>query len=320
MLYNIICSVISHKYEQTVNLSRNFACIKAYIFDKRPAIGYNITNIGLGFGQGSPPMPILSYKKFVGNKLKTLFVRLEVNMQKLRKIIYIALLVLTVSVLSLFVAACGDKQESAPSEYTIYFMLDATNEYDSYTGVKGSDIVRTKDDPVKANYEFDGWSLSPNGEVVELPQKMPGNSVKYYAVFSRRYTITLNVGSGTLDTANKLSVKANQKLYDIVSDIIPAAPGESEFDAWYYGNRKIDAQSTVSMPSSSITLDARYSIGYTVNVYKETGFKTDTYTEFSADKVTKTGFVGAAPKETEFPSFAEYDLNEIGRASCRERV
>ncbi len=309
VLYNIICSVISHKYEQTVNLSRNFACIKAYIFDKRPTIGYNITNIGLGFGQGSPPMPILSYKKFVGNKLKTLFVRLEVIMKKLRKIIYIALLVLTVSVLSLFAAACGDKRESAPSEYTIYFMLDATNEYDSYTGVKGSDIVRTKDDPVKANYEFDGWSLSPNGEVVELPQKMPGNSVKYYAVFSRRYTITLNVGSGTLDTANKLSVKANQKLYDIVSDIIPAAPGESEFDAWYYGNKKIDAQSTVSMPSSSITLDARYSIGYTVNVYKETGFKTDTYTEFTADKVTKTGFVGTAPKETEFPSFAEYDLN-----------
>lgn len=231
-------------------------------------------------------------------------------MNRLRKFFYSITVAAIIAAVGVFVAACSDKQDSKPApDYTIRLMLNADAEYESYTGKAGSAVVFDKGDPTRVNAVFDGWSLQPNGEVTELPTVMPAENVSYYAIFSRRYTITLRVGEGELTGSDKLSVKADQNLYDLVKEITPSAPGVSVFDAWYYGSRKIDADSTVTMPASSITLEARYNIGFKLNVYKEGKFGHEDYTSSAADSVSGTGFVGSAPRDSEYPNFVGYELN-----------
>ncbi len=263
--------------------------------------------------------PILSFWKFVEidshSHLK------EVIMKRLRKFLYsftlVAVMIFTVA---MFTVACGETQDDKPAkEYTIRLMLGVDSEYDSYKGKAGSTVVFTQPDPTRVNAVFDGWSKTPDGDIVALPTVMPAEDATYYAVFSRRYTLTLNAGDGTLEQRS-LSVKANQNLYSLVKDIVPAAPGDSTFDAWYYGNRKIDAASTVSMPSSSITLEARYTIGYNINIFKENTYASGEYTKSDSDAVKGVGFVGSTPKDSDYPGFAGYEINADKSGNTSQHV
>lgn len=233
-------------------------------------------------------------------------------MKKLHRFLYIVTIALVISAIAMFVAACSGTEEPAPpKQYTLTFKLDENTDYDSYTGVKGSEVTR-KPDPTDATARFEGWSTEPNGDIVEVPTVMPAEDQTYYAVFARYYNITLNAGAGTLDDAQKrLESKAEQSIYSIVKDVVPTAPGSAEFDGWYYNNVKLTDESKDVMPAKNIALDAKYSIGYTVNIHVQEKFGEDgEYKEDASKKIVGKGLVGATVRTSEYPKLDGYAIND----------
>lgn len=211
-------------------------------------------------------------------------------MKKLRKALFIAVMAVVVAVTGAFFVACNDKKPDN-TEYTLTFMV-GTVPYETVTGVEGSEVKLTKPDPTRAGYTFDGWSLTDNGAVVEIPSKMPAQNITYRAVFSARYDITLNAGIGSIgDGQTTISAKAGDNLYSLVSDITPSVTGDAEFDAWFYGSTKLDAQSSAVMPAGNITLTAKYKVDYQITVYKQTVYEGNDY-EAESKIESGSGYVG----------------------------
>ena len=125
-------------------------------------------------------------------------------MKKTRKSLYLIVFAIVVAMASLFAMACGDANTSSDIKYKLTFM-DGTRVYRSYEYEEGADIAAV-DDPTRNNYVFVGWSLTENGKVVDLPSKMPGENMTYYAVFSVQYTITLDPGVGSIADAEKTAL------------------------------------------------------------------------------------------------------------------
>lgn len=215
-------------------------------------------------------------------------------MKRARRLLYLIVMAVVVAAIAVFASACGDEREQPATEYTLTFM-NGTAPYYSIKGTAGSDVVFDEEEPARTNLVFDGWSETDGGEVVELPAKMPAENKTYYAVFSARYTLTLNPGSaGALAAADRtVAVKAGASLYDVVSTVTPMTVGDATFEAWYYGNSKIDAQSTAVMPTENITVSAKYTVDYVVNIYKQSIYGDTSDASYGEPKqVSGKGYVG----------------------------
>lgn len=230
-------------------------------------------------------------------------------MKKTKKLWYLLAAIATVAAFAACGAACAPAETPAPPpQYTVTFKInEGLSAYEKVTAAVGAELSRTKPDPVRAGFAFDGWSLTPDGEVTALPDRIPDGNVTYYAVFSKRFGVTLDVGAGTYAGETSFSVRAGDKLYDIVKDIAPTAPGKSAFDGWYFDGEKIDANSQATAPDDAVVLQARYTVGYTLVTKKETGYGKGTYGG-NADSVIGTGFVGSAPDGARFPTYEGFDL------------
>lgn len=231
-------------------------------------------------------------------------------MKSLRKIIYISAIVAAMVAIFCVAAACGsDNVVSGPAEQsTVYFKLDDGKDYDSCTGNVGDDIKRNKPDPSRAGSEFVGWSLTPNGDIIELQTKFPKGGATYYAVFSKSYTVSLDAGDGVLEGTSRHKVKVGDDLYSKFLSIRPTAPGVSQFDGWYYNDQRLDVQSQVAMPESNITLVAKYSIAYSVKVFKQDDVKSENYSEDAVSSVTGNAIVGT-PLARVLPQIEGYNLD-----------
>lgn len=226
-------------------------------------------------------------------------------MKKVRRFLYLAIMAVTIAVVAVFAAACGEKEKAPATQYTLKFM-NGTAVYDTVTGTAGS-AIEYKSDPTRANLVFDGWSLTENGEITELPEKMPAENRTYYAVFSARYRVTLNAGScGSVPVESAtLTVKSGVKLYDLISDITPTVAGNATFAAWFYNGAELTAQSTTLMPTADITLEAKYSVAYSLNEYKQLKYGVEGYGD--ANVVSGTGYVGEYPV---ISNYTGYEYNE----------
>lgn len=228
----------------------------------------------------------------------------EVSMKNNRKLLLGAVVAVVLAICAFGMAACGEKNVTPKEKHTLTFIV-GTVPYDTVTAEEGS-AYTMKEDPTRQNYDFDGWSLTQNGAVVELPATMPSEDRTYYAVFSARYNLTLNAGIGTLsDDRNVISTKKGQDLYTLLSGVTPTvSDGDATFAGWYLrGNELISETSGLKMPGSNVEAVAKYSVGYTIEVFKETDYDTGEY-ETKTETVSKTAFVG--DKITEFPSYTGY--------------
>ncbi|MDE7164696.1 MAG: InlB B-repeat-containing protein [Clostridiales bacterium] len=216
-----------------------------------------------------------------------------------------------IGVATVFVACSEttDNPPPTPKEYTITLMLNEEQVWDTFTGKAGDEVKFEKGLPSRNNYEMKGWSATLNGAAAQLPTVMPESDQTYYAVFVRYYNLTLRAGAGTLAGDGNIRAEEGQSLYSLVKDVAPTAPGSSKFDGWYYGNKKIDAQTSDTV-TGTLTLDARYTVDYTINIFKQNDYKSDDYTKVETDTVEKSGFIGSSPRDSEYPSYPGFEFDE----------
>lgn len=192
---------------------------------------------------------------------------------------------------SLVFAACADK----PSAYTLTFETNGGTKIDPITAEAGA-TVTPPDDPEKEGFVFDGWYLSADftGEAVSIPSTMPSENVTYYAKFDKiaTATLTLNAGLGTL-TQTSFELEVGTDVFEYVSAIVPAAPEGLTFGGWFVGESETLLAAGTKLPEAGISLTARYTVPYTVEVYKQTAAGGEEYTLASDVTVDGgSGYVG----------------------------
>lgn len=213
-------------------------------------------------------------------------------MKKLHRVVLAVIFAAMLALGALGFAACSDANNSK-SQYTMTFMV-GTMVYDSVTETEGN-AYQTKEPPVRINNVFEGWSRTEGGEVEDLPQTMPSENRTYYAVFSAQFTLSLNAGIGELpDEQKTMSVKVGEDLYAKLLSVTPTlTDADATFDGWYLGGtQKITASAGLTMPNANADVVAKYSVAYTLNIYKELDLDSGEYKATPDDTSTGTAFVG----------------------------
>lgn len=245
---------------------------------------------------------------------KRTLISIEVFMKKLYRVVLSALLVVVLALCAFSFAACADSKESEKEQYTMTFMV-GTMVYDTVTATEGS-AYQTKGDPVRPNNVFEGWSNAEDGAVEALPETMPSENRTYYAVFSAQFTLKLDASFGSIpEEQASMTVKVGENLYSKLSSITPTlASGDAKFDGWYLrGTEKITEASGLTMPNGNVEAVAKYSVAYTVNIYKEHELDSGNYGE-PVTVLENTAFVGDTVAE--LPSYTgfRYDNDKANTA------
>lgn len=209
----------------------------------------------------------------------------------LRKSLLLCLSTVFFFVLSVFFVSCGKDTKS----FTMTFVTNGGTEIAPITAEAGADITPPVD-PEKADSVFEGWYLHEDfsGKKQSIPAKMPEENVTYYAKFTdlQKATLTLDATEyGSLSTT-QYSVVVGTNVQEFVESIAPQGNGDAQFACWYDGYQALSP--TKKMPSKGLTLTAKYTVSYEVEVYQQNA-NDDLYTlDDDANLVEGdlSGFVG----------------------------
>lgn len=179
----------------------------------------------------------------------------------------------------LLAVSCGDDDS-----VRFTFETNGGTAIEDVTTEKGQEY--TLPTPVREGYSFEGWYTTPDFSGDPVTTVSAESSQTYYAKWEQMYLVTMNLNGGTLASSDPLYLKEGTNVYEAVASFIPTLSG-CPFLGWYVGDEPLSE--TQTMTSAGITLNARYSVGYTVEVYlqlaDQSGYE-------QAEDVTGTGYVG----------------------------
>lgn len=162
---------------------------------------------------------------------------------------------------SLLAVSCGDKNSIV---YT--FETNGGGSVESVT-LKPGDEYTLPDPPLREGYRFQGWYTNPEFSGESVKEVSAEQSCTYYAKWEQLYFVTLDVQGGTLTPALEgFYLGEGENLGAAMNAYVPELSG-CEFAGWYLGDEEISEEQTMS--ASAVTLTARYTVGYTVEIYKE---------------------------------------------------
>ncbi len=150
---------------------------------------------------------------------------------------------------------------------------------------KGSDY--TLPDAEREGYEFEGWydNSGFTGQVVK--DITASSDATYYAKWAKLFTVTLDADGGSLSSTS-FKLKEGANLYDALASYTPTKT-DHQFDAWMDNTTPVALNR--KMPSSDITLKARYKVKYTVKIFKQSIEDESNYE--AADDFIGYGYAGA---------------------------
>lgn len=125
---------------------------------------------------------------------------------KLRRPIFITIILALVAAMTLSVAACGGND--AAKTYTMRFETYGGTEIEPITAVGGS-MIFAPSDPEKSGSTFMGWYTDSkfSGEAVQIPNIMPNKNITYYAKFDApktEYTVIYEYNKGQVPHAKDI--------------------------------------------------------------------------------------------------------------------
>lgn len=144
--------------------------------------------------------------------------------------------------------------------------------------------------PEREGYSFEGWYTDPEftGERVETV--LAKTSCTYYAKWEKMYFVTLDLQGGTLTPATEgFYLKTGDNISAAAENYVPSLSG-CKFEGWFIGDAALS--DTQTMSGADITLTARYTVGYTVEIYKQT-LAGDGY-EKETEVISGSGYVGSS--------------------------
>lgn len=178
-------------------------------------------------------------------------------MKRCRKLLIAFVLALSAALCALFVG-CGGGEITV----TLHTYDEQTQ---TVSGAPGETIAFP--DVTREGYVFDGWYASEDlsGTPVENAV-FSQDTTDYYAKWSVAYTLTLDLGGGTLAAGQQTAIplRAGTLLNSALSGYAPVL-GDARFAGWYMDGELVTATDT--MPAEALTLTAAYEAAYTVDVY-----------------------------------------------------
>ena len=144
--------------------------------------------------------------------------------------------------------------------------------------------------PEREGYAFEGWFDNESFTGSPVQSVKASANVTFYAKWAKLYVLTLDANGGALE-GTELQVKAGEKLQTLLSGKTPVKTGLI-FGQWFNGQTEINE--STAMPSSDLTLTARYKAQYTVELFKQRvsddEYETETVTGY--EYVGKTLTIG----------------------------
>ncbi len=146
------------------------------------------------------------------------------------------------------------------------FVTNGGTECESVTAEPGSTVDLPA--PEKEGFLFAGWYASEDltGTAAKGSITAPEKSTTYYAKWDPAATLTLDLDGGTLSSGQTVQVAVGANVADAVKDLSPVK-GELAFGCWYDGDAPLSESKT--MPEGGLTLTAKYTVAYSVNLYGE---------------------------------------------------
>ena len=171
-----------------------------------------------------------------------------------------SLFVLLACVLCVSFAACTHNS----NKVMISFEVNGGTEIAAVYVDNGEDY--TLPVPQRDGYEFEGWYSNEELTGSPVTQIKATENVTFYAKWAQLFTVTLDTKGGMLsETSFKLKAGAN--LYEALESYVPVKT-DYQFYVWLNGTSPVI--SNTKMPSSDITLTAKYKVKYSIAIYRET--------------------------------------------------
>lgn len=191
-------------------------------------------------------------------------------------------------VLSIGLAACGSKKPK------LSFETFGGTEIAPIEAEAGADIsALLPEEPARDGYFFEGWYLEEDcsGTVQELPAVMPEKSVTYYAKWIEGVgaKLTLSAGSGGTLERTSYNIAVGRGLAEFLADKSPTPRAGLTFAGWYRAGATAPISERDTMPASGISLTAKYTTQYTVEVYEQQADKSFTK---KGENITGTAIYG----------------------------
>ncbi len=202
-------------------------------------------------------------------------------MKKIKKIFVPILLIVLTLALGLTVSACAKKVK-----------LTFETNGGAPVAERSAEVGSSFEMPVTAKngFAFEGWysssdfSSAASGAEITVPEE----DTVYYAKWAPAYTVKFDADGGVFAEGEPtLSLAAGADLYDAVKEIVPTKSGLI-FGSWAIGDALLTRGD--KMPEGDVTLTAKYTVGYTVEMYLH-NLAGNSYV-LHTEKVLGTDYVG----------------------------
>ncbi len=210
-------------------------------------------------------------------------------MKRTKKVLLAIMLVCMSCLICVFMLACNSKPKMQYS-----FETNGGEAIERIEVEEGKEF--TLPVPEREGYGFDGWYLNENLSGTSYEKYVASENATFYAKWTKLATLTLELDGGTF-AASSYQVKVGENVSAFMQALgVPTKSG-LEFGAWFTGN--VELTKTAKMPEAGLTLMAKYKVGYTVEIYKQTLDKTGY--EKEAEDIKGSAYVG-----TEFTSTQKF--------------
>lgn len=226
-------------------------------------------------------------------------------MKKIGKILILALAALMVFSVSLL-AACG-------SGVKLTFSMEGAPLEDIVIEAEKGETVEAPSNPVWEGHAFLGWTTEKGGTVF-FDGKAPEKDATYYAKWEQAYALTLDLDGGTYAGSVTLWLAEGDSLFSAVKDIVPAKEGFG-FGGWFKGSDLISESD--KMPASALTLTAKYTVEYTIEVYLQNVGGTNYIRDYEKD-VFGSDLVGKT-LEPSAPAIPHFNYNSTHKDTINKR-